>query len=160
MKRWLVAAAAALSMVLAGAPARATEANMTDWSVGELKTILIDNGSRIVADGVGTDGLPYVTADSPSGLRYKVFGSICTGNGKAQRCRGAQFIAVFDLKSKTAATRIKDFSSAFAVIDVADPGTIRVVRYLIFDGGVARANVMVNLEVFLDVANQVWTGLG
>ena len=38
--------------------------------------------------------------------------------------------------------------------------SLEVSRYLIFDGGLTRENLKTNIEVFIEVAEDIWNGGG
>ena len=158
MKRFALAAVLAAAGL--GAPAFAQTSVLKDFSWADMRTALEGAKATVKEESVTDGGTRYLSAKDADGLNFNVYGHECDTKETSQRCRGAELSASFTLKSNA------DVPKALAGIDyaaVADDedgdGKIKMVRYLIFDDGITPGNLKVNLDVFLNISNDVWTYL-
>lgn len=149
-----VLALATLLLAGASAPARADDV-LRDWGVDDMNKALAAIGATIEPADV-SDGAPVILARSRDGLNFAVFGMECAGQGRAARCRGAEFTATFTLESDQAVTDALGRINFAAVSYFRDgPKKLRVTRYMIFDEGITPGNLRVNAEVYVGLANRV-----
>jgi len=92
-------------------------------------------------------------------MKFVVYGTVCSGAPK--RCKGANMTASFTLDSDAAVdAREKKIDRSAVGVRNAGDNSLEVSRYLIFDNGVTRGNVQTNIEVFIEVAEDIWNGGG
>jgi hypothetical protein len=153
-------AIAGAACVLFGAGAQAqTPALMMDYSVAEMRAVLTEVGATINREDITTTGDRYISATDASGLKFGVYAYECDSKEIAQRCRGADYVVSFSIKPGKLAEALKIVSyAAVADYEVEDNG-LQMSRYVIFDGGISRANLVTNTEVFLDLTNEGWDAL-
>ncbi|MEQ1610111.1 MAG: hypothetical protein ABL956_14245 [Hyphomonadaceae bacterium] len=150
----------ALAVAALGAPAFAQSAIMTDFSMGEMRTVLTEAGIEVTSEDVSDDGIPHLVAKDANGLVFSVYGNECDSKAPPQRCRGAEFVATFTLDDAD------DVSDVLAEIDYAavqdyagDDGQLHLSRYVIFDEGITTGNLKANIKVFLSISKEVWDQL-
>ena len=154
-----VALSALAGLALAGAPAFG-QTVMLNFSFPELRQHLTDLKSTVTKEDDTTDKIHYLQGKTESGLVYAVYGMECDSGDATLRCRGAEMIASFTLADTSKA------DTALAMVDyaaVADykgtDGNLKLSRYVIFDHGITPANFKTNIEVFLNIADDVWDKL-
>lgn len=151
----LVAGVLALGLAFAG-PANA-QTYLTDWSVAEMRAALTAANATVTGDGALSDGSPYVSAKSPGGLKFTVSGRVCEGPASAKRCKGALLETRFTLDSDAQVeARLKQFDFAAVSITNGGEADLLVSRYLIFDHGLHRENLQINISVFTGIAEDIW----
>lgn len=151
---------AASALTLAAALPASTQAQsglLTDWGVSDMRQAITAAGATVTKESTLESGAPYLSGQTKDGLKFGVYGTVCSGTPK--RCKGANLTATFtyDSDSEVDAREKLIDRSAVGVRNAGD-NTLEVSRYLIFDEGVTRGNLRVNIEVFLDIANDVWNG--
>lgn len=161
MKKLALAAFAAATLTLgaAGQAAAASPTYLSDWGPDDMKSILTDVGAKVTNEGKTDEGNPYIDAESSAGLKFTVYGAACDV-GPDKRCRGAELATSYTLDSDEAVAK-KVKSLDYVAVTIMDDGdsTLNVHRYLIFDYGISRENVKLNLKVFLSIAEDIWDGL-
>lgn len=159
LKTFVTAGALALALSVPGA-ASAQSGLLSDWGVADMKTAITAAGATVTKEGALDSGAPYVGATSAGGMKFVVYGTVCTGTG-AKRCKGANMSASFTLDSdaEVDAREKKIDRSAVSVRNAGD-NSLEVSRYLIFDDGISRSNLKVNIQVFVEVAEEIWNGGG
>lgn len=162
MKKTVLAAlaAATLTLGLGAAPAMAAPATyLSDWAPEDMKSVLTEIGAKVTDEGTTSKGMPYIHAESKNGLKFIVFGTACDV-GPTKRCRGAEFSTDFTLESDEAvAAKVKSLDYVAVTIMNDGDKTLNVHRYVIFDYGIARENLKLNLTVFLDISEAIWDDL-
>ena len=121
---------------------------------------LVAAGETVLSDGLLDDGGPFISAKSPGGLKFTVSGRVCTGAAGAKRCKGALLETRFTLDSDAQVQSwVKQLD--YAAVSISDGGdnALLVSRYLIFDYGIHRENLKINISVFTGVAEDVWSKL-
>lgn len=158
LKSLATVSALALGLSFPGA-AFAQSGLLSDWSPSDMKTALAAAGATVTKEGTLDSGAPYVGAVSTGGMKFVVYGTVCEGTPK--RCQGANISASFTLgsDSEVDAREKKIDRSAVGVRNGGD-SALEVSRYVIFDGGITRANLATNIEVFIEVAEDIWNGGG
>jgi hypothetical protein len=151
----LLAGGLALGLSFAGAANAQTY--LADWSVADMRGALTATNATVTGDGALADGSPYVSARSPGGLKFTVSGRVCEGATGAKRCKGALLETRFTLDSDAeVAAKLKQFDYAAVSITNGGDGDLLVSRYLIFDHGLHRENLQINISVFTGVAEAIW----
>lgn len=158
LKSLATVGAMALALTVPGA-AFAQSGLLSDWAPSDMKAALVAAGATVTKEGTLDGGAPYIGATSKGGMKFVVYGTVCTGTAK--RCKGANLSATFTLASdaEVDAREKKIDRSAVGVRNGGD-NSLEVSRYVIFDNGISRGNLEVNIEVFIDVAEEVWNGGG
>jgi hypothetical protein len=155
-----LATVGALTLALAiPTGASAQSGLLADWGLADMKTALTTAGATITKEGTLDGGAPYVGASSANGMKFVVYGTVCTGT--PARCKGANMSASFTLDSdaEVDAREKKIDRSAVGVRNAGD-NSLEVSRYMIFDGGISRSNLATNIEVFIEVSEDIWNGGG
>lgn len=147
------------ALMAGAAPARAQELMMS-WSPAEMKSIVGDLKGKVTAEKRSDKDLPDLAAESEKGLHFDIYGAECEKVGGIDRCRGAELVCLFTLADRADVPKALG-KIDYAAVDVEDTGdgNIKVRRYLIFDNGVTRGNVRVNLDVFLNINHRIWDQL-
>ncbi len=161
MKKFALAVLAAATLTLGAGHAMAAPAQtyLSDWAPDDMKSILTDLGAKVTGEGKTDEGEPYVEAESSKGLKFTVYGAACDV-GPTKRCRGAEVATTYTLDSDEAvAAKVKSLDYVAVTIMNDGDKTLNVHRYLIFDYGISRENVKLNLTVFLEIAETIWDGL-
>lgn len=166
LKSMLAASALAVAVACggaAGAQGPHQSAYLSDWGAADMKSAVAAAGSTVVREDIVEDGAPYIAAKTPGGLKYTITGRVCDlppgARSGAKRCRGAIVQTRFTLDSEAAVdAAAKKFSREFAAVSVSNAGDkdLLVSRYLIFDHGLHRENLTLNLSVFTGIAEDIW----
>lgn len=155
-----VTAAGALALGLSFAGAANAQSFLSDWTVADMRAALTAAKATVTGDGVLDDGNPYVSAKSAGGLKFTVTGRVCDAAAAARRCKGALLETRFTLESDAdVEAKRKQFDYAAVSITNAGDNDLLVSRYLIFDYGIQRQNLEINLSVFTGVAEDIWSKL-
>ena len=98
-----------------------------------------------------------ILRDLANGLRFTVFGMACDRTGPAARraCKGAEFSAIYNMRSASAVNSALEEIDYAAVSYFRDGTNLRITRYVIFDYGISRDNLGVNLRVFINIAKEI-----
>jgi len=158
LKSLATVSALALTLSAPGA-AFAQGGLLSDWGPADMKAAVVAAGSTVTKEGALDGGAPYIGASSANGMKYVVYGTVC--KGAPLRCQGANLSATFTLDSDAAVDqREKEIDRSAVSVRNAGDKSLEVSRYLIFDGGISRANLATNIEVFVEVAEEIWNGGG
>jgi hypothetical protein len=158
LKSFATVSALALALSVPGA-AFAQSGVLSDWGVPDMKAAIVAAGSTVTKEGALDSGAPYVGATTASGMKYVIYGTVCKGT--PQRCQGANITASFTLDSDTEVDqREKKIDRSAVGVRNAGDNSLEVSRYIIFDGGITRGNLATNIEVFVEVAEEIWNGGG
>ncbi len=149
--------AGVLALGLSFAGAANAQTYLVDWGVADMRAALTAANATVTGDGALPNGNPYVSAKSPGGLKFTVSGRVCDGATGAKRCKGALLETRFTLDSEAQVeARLKQFDFAAVSITNGGEGDLLVSRYLIFDHGLHRENLQINISVFTGVAEDIW----
>ncbi|MDP1632240.1 MAG: hypothetical protein Q8L66_12565 [Caulobacter sp.] len=160
MLKKLALAGALVIAMLAPAAAQAQSGMLSDWGVDDMRQALVAAGAKVTKNGAFTDGSPYLSAETAKGLKFIVYGTVCSGDA-AKRCKGANMSASFTLASDAAVdARVKEIDRSAVSVRNGGDKSLSVSRYLIFDDGVARGNLKMNIVVFMNIAEEIWGGGG
>jgi len=152
-----LAAMGALGLTLASTSAATAQTYLSDWGLADMRAAVTAAEATITEDGSLDDGAPYVAARSASGLKFTITGRVCTGPLTAKRCKGALLETRFTLGSDSEVqAKVRELDYAAVSISNGGGGDLLVSRYLIFDHGIHRDNLKINISVFVGVSDDVW----
>lgn len=158
LKSFATMSALALALAAPGG-AQAQSGLLTDWAPSDMKAAIVAAGATVSKEGVLDGGAPYVSAVTASGMKFAIYGTVCSGT--PQRCKGANMSASFTLDSDAAVdARVKEIDRSAVSVRNGGDKSLDVSRYLIFDEGLTRGNLRTNIEVFMEIANDIWNGGG
>lgn len=167
-KGLIISAGAALAGVFAttAVAVSPTSPYLPSWGADDMKAAIAGSGSSVLRTDVTAEGDPYIAAKSPSGVRYTVTGRLCDFATAAKtgpkRCRGAVLMTRFTLASDEAVdAAVKKWARDYAAVSIGNGGdnNVLVMRYVIFDHGLHRDNLKVNISVFTGVAEEIWAAI-
>lgn len=118
----------------------------------ELNEIVTAQGHAIVE--TASSGDPSVTARTPEGLIYLLFGTACNANGVAG-CQGVMMQVRYETDERVNYERINQANFTYAAIATwwdREEGVVGFTRYVVLDGGTTFRNLQENLGVLLGVA--------
>jgi len=154
MKR--VTLAGVLASLAAGSAAAAPAPLLQHWDTGGVRAGLTAAGATDirVADA---DGLPMITARTRDSLGVAIYAKACdVGPAKAPLiCHGLESIVSFDpgaAVDRTAIVARLNQTYASGKFIVVPDGTIRLSRYVDFDGGVTPENLRAQLTAYFTLA--------
>lgn len=158
LKSIVTAGALALALSVPGAAA-AQSGTLSDWGVADMKQAMVAAGATVTKEGVLDGGAPYIGGTSADGMKFLIYGTVCSGT--PARCKGANMTASFTLDSDAEVdAREKKIDRSAVNVRNAGDNSLEVSRYLIFDDGITRGNLKVNIAVFIEVAEEIWNGGG
>lgn len=149
----LFAAAACVGLV--GGPIATAQSNDTlvkRLTLDDMKALITERSDTVERTGEN-NGKPYVAAKTETGFTYFMLGNACkpeTG------CQGVEMLSVFARSPNVSLDELNTINTSFAAVSVSlRNDQFLTSRYLIFDEGMTRGNIKVNLDVFLQVAGKV-----
>lgn len=155
-----MAAAGALAVAVSFAGAAQAQSYISDWGIADMRQAVIAAGATVSREDNAKD--PYIAATTASGLKFTITGRVCDGADGAKRCKGALLQTSFTMDNDAEVdVAIKKYAPKFAATSVSNDGSkgLLVSRYLIFDYGVHRDNLRLNLQVFTGIAEDIWSGI-
>lgn len=158
LKSIVTVGALALALSVPGVAA-AQSGTLSDWGVADMKQAMVAAGATVTKEGALEGGAPYVGGTSADGMKFLIYGTVCSGT--PARCKGANMSASFTLDSDAEVdAREKKIDRSAVNVRNAGENSLEVSRYLIFDDGITRGNLKVNIAVFIEVAEEIWNGGG
>jgi len=155
----LKAALVAGSFALALSTPSAAQSLLSDWAIADVSQAITDAGATVTGSGTTSDGALYIDGKTASGMKFLAYGTVCSGSPK--RCGGLNLSVGFTQPSAAEATRRALEIDRIAVGSRhGGDDRLDVNRYIIFDHGITRKNLQANIEVFLLIAEDIWTGGG
>jgi hypothetical protein len=92
-------------------------------------------------------------------MKISAYGVECSGT--PLRCRGLNLNAVFALDSNAEVERrVKEIDRLAVAVRNGGDNSLDVSRYVIFDDGITRKNLEVNISVFIGLSYDIWNGGG
>lgn len=155
LKTIIAAGAAAAALSFAGTAQ--AQNYLPDWGIADMRAAVIASGAKINREDNGED--PYIAAETAAGLKFTIEGRVCEGAKGAKRCKGAFLQSSFTLDSDAEVDKaVKEWGPKFAAISCTNDGEkgLLVSRYLIFDYGIHKENLELNVGVFTGIAEQIW----
>lgn len=135
--------------------AQAAPATLQQWDTGAVVDVL--NGLKATQVQAGDfDGRPVITAKTDQGLNVGLYAKACdtVPEGQPSSCHGLEAIISFDPGSDAdRPSLVNKLNHDFALgkFMVQDDGSIRLSRYLIFDGGLTSDNLRAELASFFAI---------
>lgn len=155
----LKAALIAGSLALALSTPAAAQSLLNDWAIADVSAAITSAGATVTGSGTANDGSLYVTGKSESGMKFLAYGTVCSGTPK--RCKGLNLSSGFTLDSNADVDkRVHEIDRMAVGVRNGGDNSLDVNRYVIFDNGITRANLVTNIEVFLSIADDIWNGGG
>lgn len=150
-------AGGALAVALAFAGAAQAQSYLPDWGIADMRQAVIASGATVTREDNTKD--PYIAAKTAQGLKFTITGRVCEGADGSKRCKGALLQASFTMNSESeVAAAVKKWEPQYAAVAFSDEGSKSMLlsRYLIFDFGIHRDNLRLNLQVFTNIAEKIW----
>jgi hypothetical protein len=156
---FMIAAAAAPA---ATTPAAAQSNLLNDWGIDDMKQAFANLGVTVTGsetlDNLEDPAL-YVYGTPAEGMKISAYGVECSGT--PLRCRGLNLNAVFALDSNAEVERrVKEIDRLAVAVRNGGDNSLDVSRYVIFDDGITRKNLEVNISVFIGLSYDIWNGGG
>lgn len=152
-----LATAGALAIAVSFAGAAQAQSYLPDWGIADMRQAVIAAGATVSREDNTKD--PYIAATTASGLKFTISGRVCEGADGAKRCKGAFLQSSFTMDSDAEVdAAVKKWAPQFAAVSISNDGSkgMLVSRYLIFDYGIHRDNLRLNLQVFTGIAEDIW----
>ena len=153
----------ATASLIAGSAVAAPAPLLQRWDTAAIRTAVTASGAADirVADA---DGLPMSTARTRDGLGIALYPKACEAQGTqaATPCHGLEAVASFDpgpTADRTALVAKLNQAYAAGKFIVVPDGTIRLLRYVDFDGGVTPDNLRAQLIAYFTLATVTAQGL-
>ena len=153
MKRVILAVV--IASMAAGGAAAAPATLLQHWDTNTVRAGLMAVGATDIrlADA---DGLPMITARTRDGLGVALYAKACDASAKGLPvCHGMESIVSFDpgpAVDRTAIVARLNQTYASGKFIVVPDGTIRLSRYVDFDGGVTPDNLRAQLTAYFALA--------
>ena len=156
--------ALALSALMIGAgqagaaAAQSSESPLDRWNTGAVTAALQAAGAADVVAAQANQGRPALTARTHEGLNVGIYAKACdpAPPGVEANCHGMEAIISFDPGARAdRKTLVNQLNHQYALgkfLDEPD-GTIRVSRYVVFDGGVTPGNLRAELTSLFAIGN-------
>lgn len=143
-------AGGALVIAVSFAGAAQAQSYIPDWGIADMRQAVVAAGATVTREDNTKD--PYIAAKTAGGVEFTITGNGCEGADGSKRCRGALLQARFPMASDAEVDMAVKKWGPYAAIKVLNDGSkgLVVTRYLIFDFGVHRDNIRVNLQVFIN----------
>lgn len=157
MNRFLAPLAAAIALAAPCAADAATAEVMLNWNPAEMRSVVTGLGMTVLGQRTDDKGFPVLEVKSANGFNFEIYGTECKGAGAGIRCDGAEFVATIDYDTPSKADRdLAQIDYAALKYYKQDDDTIALSRYIIFDDGITRQNLEVNLRVFVTISERIW----
>lgn len=154
-----LAVAGALMMAAAATPAAAQGSLLNDWGIEDAKQAFTNIGVTVTDSGTEESGAIYVYGKSAEGMKFLAYGTVCTGTPK--RCKGMNLSAGFTLDSNAEVDRrVKEIDRMAISARNGGDNSLDINRYIIFDDGISRKNLEMNISVFIGISEDIWNGGG
>lgn len=139
-------------------PAAAQSGLLSDWGLADGKAAITAAGATVTDSGT-TDGALYVSGKTSEGMKFLAYGTVCSGS--PLRCKGMNLSAGFTQDTDAEVNRrVREIDRMAVGARNGGDNSLDVNRYVIFDNGISRANLQTNIEVFLNIADDIWNGGG
>jgi len=150
-------AGGALAVAVSFSGAAQAQSYIPDWSIADMRQAVVASGATVTREDNSKD--PYIAATTAAGLKFTISGRVCDGADGAKRCKGALLQTSFTMDSDAEVdAAVKEWGQQFAAVAVSNDGSngLLLSRYLIFDYGVHRDNLRLNIQVFTGIAEDMW----
>ena len=154
-----LAVAGAFMMAAAATPAAAQGNLLNDWGIDDVKQAFANLGVTVTDSGTEESGALYVYGKSAEGMKFLAYGTVCTGTPK--RCKGLNLSAGFTQDSNAEVDRrVKEIDRMAVSARNGGDNSLDINRYVIFDDGITRKNLEMNILVFIGISEDIWNGGG
>jgi len=154
-----LAVAGAFMMAAAATPAAAQGNLLNDWGIDDVKQAFANLGVTVTDSGTEESGALYVYGKSAEGMKFLAYGTVCTGTPK--RCKGLNLSAGFTQDSNAEVDRrVKEIDRMAVSARNGGDNSLDINRYVIFDDGITRKNLEMNISVFIGISEDIWNGGG
>lgn len=154
-----LAVAGALMVATAATPAAAQGNLLNDWGIDDVKQAFANVGATVTDSGTEDSGALFVSGKTADGMKFLAYGTVCSGTPK--RCKGLNLSAGFTLGSSAEVDRRAREIDRMAVgVRNGGDNSLDVNRYIIFDDGITRKNLEMNISVFIGISEDIWNGGG
>jgi hypothetical protein len=155
-----LAVAGALMMAGAASPAAAQGNLLNDWGIDDIKQAFSNIGVTVTDSGTEQEsGSLYVYGKTAEGMKFLAYGTVCSGAPK--RCKGLNLSAGFTLDNNAEVDRrVKEIDRMAVGVRNGGDNSLDVNRYIIFDDGITRKNLEMNISVFIGISEDIWNGGG
>ena len=154
-----LAVAGAFMMAAAATPAAAQGNLLNDWGIDDVKQAFANLGVTVTDSGTEESGALYVYGKSAEGMKFLAYGTVCTGTPK--RCKGLNLSAGFTKDSNAEVDRrVKEIDRMAVSARNGGDNSLDINRYVIFDDGITRKNLEMNISVFIGISEDIWNGGG
>ena len=145
----------ALAIAVSFTGAAQAQSYIADWGIADMRQAVVAAGATVTRADNTKD--PYIAAKTPKGLEFTITGNGCKGADGSKRCTGALLLTRFPMVSEAEVDVAVKKWAPYAAIAVSNDGSkgMLVTRYLIFDYGVHRDNLRVNLQTFIVRAEKI-----
>ncbi len=154
-----LAVAGAFMMAAVATPAAAQGNLLNDWGIDDVKQAFANLGVTVTDSGTEESGALYVYGKSAEGMKFLAYGTVCTGTPK--RCKGLNLSAGFTQDSNAEVDRrVKEIDRMAVSARNGGDNSLDINRYVIFDDGITRKNLEMNISVFIGISEDIWNGGG
>ena len=154
-----LAVAGAFMLAAAATPAAAQSNLLNDWGIDDVKQAFANLGVTVTDSGTEESGALYVYGKSAEGMKFLAYGTVCTGTPK--RCKGLNLSAGFTQDSNAEVDRrVKEIDRMAVSARNGGDNSLDINRYVIFDDGITRKNLEMNISVFIGISEDIWNGGG
>ncbi|MDP2260336.1 MAG: hypothetical protein Q8J89_11540 [Caulobacter sp.] len=154
-----LAVTGAFLLATAATPAVAQGNLLNDWGIDDLKQAFTNVGVTVTDSGVEDSGALYVAGKTAEGMKFLAYGTVCSD--ALRRCKGLNLSAGFTQDSNAEVDRrVKEIDRMAIGVRNGGENSLDVNRYIIFDDGITRKNLEMNIQVFLDISEDIWSGGG
>ena len=152
-----ILAGGSLAIAVAFAGAAQAQSYIPDWGIADMRQSVVAGGATVTREDNTKD--PYIAAKTADGLKFTITGRVCEGADGAKRCKGALLQTRFTMDTDAEVdAAVKKWAPEYAAVAISNDGSkgVLVSRYLIFDYGIHRDNLRLNLQVFTGIAETIW----
>lgn len=159
--------AGAFMMAAAAAPAATTPAAaqsnlLNDWGIDDMKQAFANLGVTVTDSGTLDNAEKpaiYVYGKTAEGMNFLAFGTACSD--MPRRCKGLNLSASFTQDSNAEVDRrVKEIDRMAVSARNGGDNSLDINRYVIFDDGITRKNLEMNISVFIGISEDIWNGGG
>lgn len=157
MLKTLAAAVLAFSAATAAVAQDAPRTGLlTDWGLEDVRGLITERGETVTDSGV-ENGHLFVAGKTAAGMNFVAYGVGCAGT--PVRCKGLNLTTGYRLPTG------QDVDEALKQLNLVAVGArnggdsaLDLNRYVVLDGGISRANLKMNINLFFKLTGEVWKG--
>lgn len=155
MLKTLAAAVLALSTASAAvAQEQPRTGLLTDWGLEDVRSLITERGETVTDSGV-ENGHLFIAGRTAAGMNFVAYGVGCSG--APARCKGLNLTTGYKLASGAEVDRaLKQINLVAVGARNGGDNALDLNRYVVLDGGISRANLKMNIDVFFKLTGEVW----